>query len=361
MRAFFRRLHAVVSLFLAGGCACLVACGAGDDAAGTPRQPPRLAFATTARDFGRIPQGTKVTEAFHFTNDGDLGLDIIHLRSTNDCTATLLGPRAVPGKGAGTVQVEIETDAVFGPQRRTVTVYSNDPERPATVLELAGEVALDVAVDPPRMYVGAVRRGMRIEREVDIPTGSEAVRVESIVTDAPQLKVLPLDRGAGQHGKRFAIQIRPGAPLGPFTKSVRVHTSSARHPILEVPITGAVEADVSVSPPRLDFGAVPPHGKNVRQLLIYNEGEAPVRIVDADWVPPFGTLELETLRKGFRYRLRATLNDGLDVGEIAGTLRLRTDHSQQPIVEVPVAGHVTEGARDSGREGRESGIGETNG
>lgn len=203
------------------------------------RRAPRLDIAETRHDFGRVPQGTAVRHVFAVRNGGDLVLDVIRLRSAPDCAARLLGPSEVAAGGTAAIEAVFETDAVFGPERRTVTVYSNDPRQPAVVLALVGEVQLEAAARPAAAYVGTVQRGKRSAREVTIAT-AEGVRVESIEGGGPYIEIEALPARPPEDGAKLAIAAAPNAPLGSFRQEIRVRTSSPRFPLLVVPVTGTI-------------------------------------------------------------------------------------------------------------------------
>jgi hypothetical protein len=223
----------------------------GLEEAGTPVEPPRLAFAATAYDFGRVAQGTPIEHQFAFANDGGSELTIMNLRAACDCRATVIGGGELAPHGRGAVQARFDTDAVFGPQRRTVTVYSNDPVQRAVTLTLTGEVALDVAADPAQVYLGVVPPGAAAIRDVTVRLGGDGLRVGPLTDPAPvplalQLADAPLDI----HAVTLTIGTAPGAPLGPFSTVIRIPTTSARHPILQIPVTGIIAADAPTPRPR---------------------------------------------------------------------------------------------------------------
>jgi len=204
-----------------------------------PLAPPRLVFREVTYDFGRVAQGVPVEHRFAFANDGGAGLTIIDLRAACDCAATLPDGREVAPHAAGAVQARFDTNAVYGPQRRTVTVYSNDLEQRAVLLTLTGEVLLDVAADPVQVYFGTVPPGMPALREVAVRTGSEAVRIGAPQSDAPQL-ALQLTDGLDGAAAKLAIGTARDAPPGPFTAVVRVPTTSPQHPMLRIAVAGIV-------------------------------------------------------------------------------------------------------------------------
>ncbi|MEO8604122.1 MAG: DUF1573 domain-containing protein [bacterium] len=205
--------------------------------------PPHLSFATTAYDFGRVPQGVPVEYGFTFTNDGGAPLTITQVRVACDCTAAMAAAGDVLPGGGGTVQTRCDTSAAPGPQRRTVTVYSNDPTQRAILLTLTGTVALEAAAEPARVYLGPVPPGAARLRDVALRSGSDALRFVSASSAAPQLQVNLAD---GADGRNLVIGTAPDAPPGPFTAVVRVLTTSPTRPMLDVPVAGIVDAGAVV-------------------------------------------------------------------------------------------------------------------
>lgn len=232
-RRRFARGRLAVALLLA-------ACGDVDE---TPRPPPQLAFAETAYDFGRVAQGTAVEHRFDFINDGGAELTIINLRAACDCDATLDGGHDVAPRATGAVLGRFATDAVYGPQRWTITVYSNDPAQPAVMLTVSGEVLLDVAADPPQVYLGVVPPGVPSLREVALRSGSAAVSIGAPQSAAPQLALRLYDSADGTGAAAIlAIGTAAAAPPGPFSTVVQLPTSSPTHPMLRVAVAGIIDA-----------------------------------------------------------------------------------------------------------------------
>lgn len=208
-------------------------------AAGT-RTPPTLAFAKTEHDFGRVRQGERPTVEFPFSNRGELELTVARVRSGCDCVSATASALSVMAGSAASVRVELDTSALFGPQRRTVTVYTNDPAHPFTVLTLTGHVDGDIAVDPPRLYLGRIRRGASSRAEAAVRLGAD-VRVESVGADVPWLIARIEPPLGGRPWPRLVVAVGADAPPGEFHQTVHVRSSSPRRPVVDVPVVGAVE------------------------------------------------------------------------------------------------------------------------
>lgn len=208
----------------------------------TVARPPRLELNETTHHAGRVRQGDPVNHAFVFRNRGERDLRISRVRASCDCTAT--GPRdAVEPDATGEIPVSFDTTAQFGSVARTVTVFSNDPSAPAVLLKLTADIEFDVAASPTQIYVGRVHPGdeVRVLGRVALAGNTEVVRIESpgAVADA-RLVGAPTDAGAWEE-RRLQVRIREQAPPGAFSEVVTIHTTSARTPVLTVPIVGVVE------------------------------------------------------------------------------------------------------------------------
>jgi hypothetical protein len=202
-----------------------------------PVAPPRLAFDAPSYDFGRVPQGAPVEHDFAFGNDGGAPLSVTELRVACDATATLVGPAEVPPGGRGTVRARFDTAAAPGAQRRTITVYSNDPQQRAVLLTLTGTVALEAAAEPPQVFLGTIPAGVEAVRTVALRAGNDGLRFLGASSGAPQLAVRVAD---GADGRALVIGTTPDAAPGPFTAVVRVHTTSPLRPMLDVPVAGII-------------------------------------------------------------------------------------------------------------------------
>jgi len=223
---------------------------AGCGPAPEPTAPPRLTVAEPEHDFGQLPQGAPIEHVFDLANSGGAPLTLIDLRTACDCTATVDGPRDLPAGAHTALRLRCDTSTTPGPQRRTVTVYSNDPEHRALLLIVTGTVALVAAADPPRVYLGTVAAGSDATRLVALRAGNDGVRFLGVEGGAPQLRAHIEDV---EGGRALVLDTSADAPLGPFQTVLRVHTTSPARPAIEIPVAGIIAAPTtptaSGSPP----------------------------------------------------------------------------------------------------------------
>ena len=203
--------------------------------------PPKLVFQGTTHDFGRPTQGTKVMHTYAFHNAGGLDLTIDNIRAACDCTVAALSRRVIPPGGEGSIEATLDTSHDIGRQTRTITVYSNDPAQPVTTLSLVGDITAEAAADPPALYVGHVHRGQVASNEVRLLAG------DSVAVGPPESHGTVVDASlrTAATGPRIRVAIKPNAPPGRFKDTVTVRTSSARQPLLTIPVVGVVDVDAA--------------------------------------------------------------------------------------------------------------------
>jgi hypothetical protein len=146
-------------------------------------QAPRLEFAETKHDFGEVWQGENLTCLFAFQNTGKSPLEITGVRASCGCTAAVVS-RTVEGQGAegqgaedrasggpavdpahaahhqaatretfgpgesGSIKVTFRTAGKVSHTGSTVSVYSNDPRTPTTMLRVSAHIKIPVEVRP---------------------------------------------------------------------------------------------------------------------------------------------------------------------------------------------------------------------
>jgi CTP:molybdopterin cytidylyltransferase MocA len=100
--------------------------------------------------------------------------------------------------------------------------------------EKGGDTVLILAGDMPLVRTMTVRK--LIERHITDRSGVTFLSGE-------------LDDPAAKSGLSVAVTIKPGLPLGPIRQKIRLVTNLPRASVLEVPIEGAIQSDISVVGP----------------------------------------------------------------------------------------------------------------
>jgi hypothetical protein len=306
------------------------------------KKPPRVSFDHVSYELGKVRQGEVVEHDFPFRNLGELDLTIDRTRSAPECIATLPMGRGARANGTAVVRAALDTSGLAGELRRTITVYTNDPRKRTVLLTLIGTVVADVVVEPKQLYLGSVTRGSLASKTFRLTLRTASIRIGSTSEDNPYVTLHSKASPDGANVVELEPRLADDAPFGTFDEVVRMPTNNPKQPVLRLRVAGILRPNITASPDRLTFGNIPRNGNSVRRLLVRNRGPDPVRVTAAEWEPSFGSVEIDTLRKGRRYRIDATVDGDVAPGDITSVIRLTTDNPEQPRIEIPVEGRVVE-------------------
>lgn len=304
--------------------------------AGAPAHAaPRLAVAEPVHDFGSVEQGTAVTHVFRLQNAGDAVLHVSSVKGSCGCTAAVVSERDVPPGGEARVVATLDTTRMVGRTSKVLSVYSDDPTVPVAALTLTGEVLADFALAPNPLYLGRVRRGEAVSREVTIRPGRPGgtARVRAVAAMPPGLRARLEPNADGT--QRLVVALEPTVPLGRFSQEIRLETTGARQPELVLPVFGSVEGDVVVLPSQVSFGVARHGASPERRILIRNRGARPVTVRRVS-VPESVEYDLRVLEDGLEYQLSLRLRDDVRPGTVSGAVEIITDHPTEERVVVPV-------------------------
>jgi hypothetical protein len=113
---------------------------------------PHIVIDKETYDYGRVQYGDTVKKEFMVTNDGSELLKIDKVRASCGCTKAVNGESEVPPQGHTKIVASFDTNGLKGGKmKKTVTVFTNDPQRPEVELTLYADVVRDVNPDPSRM------------------------------------------------------------------------------------------------------------------------------------------------------------------------------------------------------------------
>ncbi len=103
-------------------------------------QAPKLQYSKESHDFGNLNQGEKTTYKFSFTNTGKQALNIRKIKTSCGCTASSPEKKEIQPGEQSYVEVTFDSKGRKGKQYKYVTVFSNDPKKPESRLEIRANV-----------------------------------------------------------------------------------------------------------------------------------------------------------------------------------------------------------------------------
>lgn len=104
------------------------------------KKAPKIVFAQSTYDFGKVKSGTVVKFSFEFKNEGKQELIIHKVKASCGCTATKPAATHIKKGKSSEIAVSFNTAGRRGRQHKTITVVTNDPTNPQIILNIQGEL-----------------------------------------------------------------------------------------------------------------------------------------------------------------------------------------------------------------------------
>lgn len=136
---------------------------------------------------------------------------------------------------------ELDSEAPSGPLAGSLVLGTTHPARPTREIPLTGYVREPLMTTPPTVDLGRFPAAELRKGSLSVTNYSDPeVAITGFETDVPGLRA-EIDKA--RDGSRFDVflTLEPGHPAGPIDGVLTLETTSARLPVLEVPIRGVVE------------------------------------------------------------------------------------------------------------------------
>ena len=299
---------------------------------------PKIRFAAPLWDFGKVVGGETVNHEFGFTNTGDQLLEIKDVKTTCGCATSGQWSRLVePGK-SGSIPIELYTEGLNGTVSKSVSLVSNATNPPPVSLQITGTVWWPVEAMPKAVTLSFhsgtdsnVTAAVRVfNREKEPLTLSEPV------SNNPRIaaKVETVRPGIEY---RLAIRLVPPLGAGNIFGAVKVKTSSSKMPLLEVPVSALLQADVIALPSPL---LLPPNltTNELKQFISIRSFWTNALVLSEPFLNSKRVnWELRELQPGHFFTFTLLFPEGFDIapGERL-EFRVKTNHPQYPSIQVPI-------------------------
>jgi hypothetical protein len=245
---------------------------------------PKLVCEKPVHDFGRAASTQIVTHAYDIRNDGDLTLDIKSVTASCGCTVASVSTQQIPPGGTAQINAALNLIGRQGRQVKAITIQSNDPQQPAFILTLQGDVADTIGATPDRFMFGVVRPESTLTQVVELVAVDEpGFRIITVESSAPQFTA---SSEIVEEGKRYRIRLVSNGPLpaGVYNGSVVVRTDHPAKPVVELPIFAqAANTAVMTIPQRVELD--PKGGEPVSRAIVLFSPQGDTFIVESVQVP----------------------------------------------------------------------------
>jgi hypothetical protein len=292
-------------------------------------------------------EGDAVDHVFKLKNSGKAPLEISDVKTSCGCTAAMLtkqgqalekGQKMVLAPSeSGEIKASFNTKGYSGEARKTLTVFSNDPDTPQATMNLVVNVKQEITVTPsPSVFFSGLLKDQKESKSVDVATATDQpLKITKATSSSPMFTV---ETKETEPGKKVQVTVSTKPPLteGSVTGTVTLETSNPKKPKVELQVNAYVIAEITASPNQVLFkGKV----EKVKTLYVngpYTKKDLKIEKVDTDL--KFLSMNLVPVIEGQTYRVEVTLGDGAPE-EFKGEIKITNSSKSMPVLSVPVIGH----------------------
>ena len=303
--------------------------------AGSLPAAPRIQFASTSLDFGRVIAGEQVRHDFVFTNVGSAALEVSGVYPSCGCTTAGVWSRRVEPGQTGVIPLQFNSSRFMGPVVKTANVICNDPIQPQIALQIKGTIWKPIEVRPQTAVLNAI-----------VGADSNPPATVSIVSSLEQPLVLSDPEVHGgpfnvqlktiQPGKEFQLIISPVPPLatGNVQGTILLKTSCSNMPTLTVTALAIVQPALVVTPQQITLPPGPLTESMPFAVSIRHNSAEPLTLSDPAVSAGDVGVDLREILPHRQFTLALTCPSGFQVpqgGQVE--LSVKTSDPKYPVIE----------------------------
>ncbi len=309
---------------------------------------PRVLLAESGYDFGSVLYGSQIEHGFRIKNQGPGPLRLSSLRLTPPLESKRM-PLQIPPGDEESIILSLDTSGLMGPFDGEAVVNLSDPTLPEIRFAFKGTVKPPIELLPLFAFFVTTQRGQSEEKSIEITSYEQeplAVFRVDHPTDRFSTRLETIEAGKRY---RLILAIKPDGPGGSHTDMIKLRTSSATVPVLEIPANTHLRERVYTFPDLIDLGSVPlsqlagdpsAAGKLARMLSLYQVGGSSLE-AEFSTDLPMVQIVAERAWKGDCYHATvALIPEKLRAGPLSGSIHIRTNDPEFPSLTVPLTGTI---------------------
>ena len=262
--------------------------------------------------------------------------------------ATVVSATELPPGGEGKIEVKVSTRGRKGKLQKSVTVYSNDPTQPRFMLKVEGQVDVIAGFQPDRMDLKNVAKGSVTTRTVSIMARNPGqLKITEVTSSAPDKIKAELTDVDGKPA--VMVTLTAGDKAGRISARITAKTNLKSPKEIQLYVYGQVSDDLVVDRSYAFFPAAKKSkgdsalaGSLSRLASMFGKRSNLVRLTVSSLAgKPFAVTGVEdpdgAIISKVEKQADAThvyLMLARQPSSKRGTLKIKTDRADQPVVEV---------------------------
>ena len=248
----------------------------------------------------------------------------------------------IPPGGEGQIEVTFDSSHKKGKQQKSITVESNDPDKPSASLRISVFIEVEFEFAPSSLSVGHIRRGEATTKTAVLMIKDPSKKnLINLTTQSSQVGARLIESAAVDSGRiDVEITVSPEAPAGKLNQWVMAELPDGSYPTARLQIEGTIIGNVEVSPENLRFTADTSQSATaqaVQEIQVSGtQTETKFQLLGVEDSKDLLAIAIDTVAAGERYVIRAKPNaKALKLrGSASGVMKILTDDSEQPVFAV---------------------------
>jgi hypothetical protein len=252
-----------------------------------------------AHDFGNVPYGAKLSFKFPIKNDYNQTFKVTEATVSCGCVTPKKPALEIPPLGTSELEISMDTLRIkpIGPKKVDIFVtLVSVPVNPGdkvyssrATLSVSCVPKTNVVFTPGEVDFGVVNQGQTPKQILRIEHAGDAnwQIKRAVVRDELPVQVTVQQVQAGQPGMvNYQVQatLKPNAPAGEFKQEIQLETSDPQTPVLNLVVSGNVQAPLKATPNIANFGTAKVNEVTIRSILIQGNNNKPFKITKVEGV-----------------------------------------------------------------------------
>jgi hypothetical protein len=205
---------------------------------------PRLDLGVSGpMNFGTIYRGAVYERTVEFKNSGADTLVITNVEASCGCTGAMVSSNRIPPGGSGSLKIQFNSTNFTGVVHKTVTLVSNVPDAPRTLVEFTATIVDEIVLTPPSLWYKEAETGKPATLSITVRNGGADTLYLKGFRTTLETFTMNLPSGPIAPGGSFVLEatFTPKQPSAIVADRLFVETSNPRRADLAVPIYGNVK------------------------------------------------------------------------------------------------------------------------
>ena len=235
-------------------------------------------------NFGDIKQGPPVNKTIIISNAGKENFTILKTAANDPCIDTELSKTSLePGENAE-LKISYNSYRCTGKFDKTVTIFTDIEGKEETVIHLLGNVEPVLKLSETSINFGNIKEGPQVKKKITLTNeGKEKITIVNTKTSCActsvSLSKITLEPGGKSE---LLITYNTYKYPGKFDKTITIFTGPEGKEETVIHMLGNVDpipmGVIGMNPRKVDVGELNVNSKNKVQIVIDNEGDAPLTI-----------------------------------------------------------------------------------